>query len=299
MFIDDLADAVVEALPYVSSLQRSASVASLSSGDALVPLGEHGCCAVRCAPAAAAAAASAAASAAGLWPLGPGCVLLRRVDAVRCGQAVLLDCNRQGASLGGWPVCLSLVPPNWPAWHAAVCSAAGSPPAPEGSPQACIWLGTSRRRGARPASAGPARCCSWRQSSTGRPPCSSALLRCAALLCGGAAQRNRAWPHLSRQAKPRRTFALTRPPLAPIAPHHPYLLLRTVPALSLLRCRPTSAHSPRCTTEPCCSCTLLTCVRSPGPVPCRRGGCAAGNVRPRPQGAARLGVLPLVERTGN
>jgi ferrochelatase len=41
VFIDDLADAVVEALPYVSSLQRSSSsMTSLSSGDALVPLGE-------------------------------------------------------------------------------------------------------------------------------------------------------------------------------------------------------------------------------------------------------------------
>ena len=43
-FIDDLADAVVEALPYVGSLQRSAAASlssSLSSGNALVPLGER------------------------------------------------------------------------------------------------------------------------------------------------------------------------------------------------------------------------------------------------------------------
>lgn len=41
VFIDDLADAVVEALPYVGSLQRSASssLSSLASSDALVPLG--------------------------------------------------------------------------------------------------------------------------------------------------------------------------------------------------------------------------------------------------------------------
>lgn len=42
-FIDDLADAVAEALPYVGSLQRSAGASitsSLTSSDSLVPLGE-------------------------------------------------------------------------------------------------------------------------------------------------------------------------------------------------------------------------------------------------------------------
>ncbi|PSC69391.1 ferrochelatase-chloroplastic [Micractinium conductrix] len=40
-FIDDLADAVMEALPYVGSLARSSgSVGSLNSSDSLVPLGE-------------------------------------------------------------------------------------------------------------------------------------------------------------------------------------------------------------------------------------------------------------------
>ena len=42
VFIDDLADAVAEALPYVGSLQRSSTGSpSLPSTDALVPLGEH------------------------------------------------------------------------------------------------------------------------------------------------------------------------------------------------------------------------------------------------------------------
>ncbi|KAI3425091.1 hypothetical protein D9Q98_008469 [Chlorella vulgaris] len=39
-FIDDLADAVAEALPYVGSLQRPAGALPLSAGDSLVPLGE-------------------------------------------------------------------------------------------------------------------------------------------------------------------------------------------------------------------------------------------------------------------
>ena len=41
-FIDDLADAVTEALPYVGSLQQraAAGAASISAGDSLVPLGE-------------------------------------------------------------------------------------------------------------------------------------------------------------------------------------------------------------------------------------------------------------------
>ena len=44
-FIDDLADAVTEALPYVGSLQQraAAGAASISGGDSLVPLGECVC----------------------------------------------------------------------------------------------------------------------------------------------------------------------------------------------------------------------------------------------------------------
>lgn len=44
-FIDDLADAVTEALPYVGSLQQraAAGAASISGGDSLVPLGECEC----------------------------------------------------------------------------------------------------------------------------------------------------------------------------------------------------------------------------------------------------------------
>lgn len=50
-FIDDLADAVTEALPYVSSLARSsASLGASLSADSLVPLGELAppCCSLPC-----------------------------------------------------------------------------------------------------------------------------------------------------------------------------------------------------------------------------------------------------------